>query len=186
MKKIFVSNLITLDGYFEGPGHEIDWFKTDHEFFDYAKSMLNSADTILFGRVTYEMMAAFWPNATDEDPAITHKMNHLDKIVFSKTLTGVDWNNSRLVRDILPDEIRKWKKGPGKDMVILGSGTVMSTMAQMGLIDEYRILVNPVVVGRGNPMFSGLRQNLHFRLIGTKILGSGMVILYYEPVKQEG
>jgi dihydrofolate reductase len=181
MKKIFVSNLVSVDGYFEGPGRDISWFVPDVEFFDYSKNMLNSADTILFGRVTYELMAAYWPNVTDEDPAITHKMNHLDKIVFSKTLPGVSWNNARLVRNIDPEEIRQWKRGPGKDIVILGSGAVFTELARMGLIDEYQIIINPVILGSGNPMFKGLAATLPLKLIKTKVLRSGVVILYYEP-----
>jgi len=101
MRKIIVSNLVSLDGYFEGINREIDWFTVDESFFDYARQLLDGVDTILFGRVTYQMMATFWPNAIDEDAVITHKMNHLPKIVFSKTLKKAEWNNTKLVKENL-------------------------------------------------------------------------------------
>jgi dihydrofolate reductase len=181
MKKIIVSNLISVDGCFEGPNHELDWFVVEEEFFEYCKAMLNSVDTILFGRVTYEMMAAYWPVVTDEDPAITHKMNHLDKVVFSRTLSGLKWNNSRLARRIDPEEISFWKRKPGKDIVILGSSTIVSALAQLGLIDEYRFIINPLLVGKGNRLFNELSAKLPLTLKKTQVLGSGVVILYYEP-----
>ncbi len=181
MRKIIVSNLVSLDGYFEGPNRELDWFVTDQDFFDYARELLNTVDTILFGRKTYEMMAAYWPGATANDAAITHKMNNLTKIVFSKTLTSVAWNNSRLADTDAVQEINKLKEQPGKDIVIFGSGELLSAFTDLGLIDEYRIIVNPVSLGRGVPMFKNLEKKLDLKLLKTKPLWSGVVILYYKP-----
>jgi dihydrofolate reductase len=183
MKKIIVSNLVSLDGFFARPDGQLDFFVVEQEFFDYAKELLNSVDTILYGRQTYEEMAAYWPMATENDPALTHKMNHLTKIVFSKSLKTADWNNSRIVRNIDPQEITEWKQKPGKDIVIFGSGTIVSALTRLGLVDEYRIVVNPVLIGKGKLMFTGLREKLVLKLVKTKALSSGVVILYYVPVR---
>ena len=147
MRKVIVSNLVSLDSYFEGPNKELDWFIVEEEFFDYVREMFTTVDTILFGRVTYQMMAEYWPASTDNDPIITNKMNMLPKIVFSKTLEKADWgkwNNVRLIRENMVEEVKKMKQEPGKDMVIFGSGQLVSSLAPLGLIDEYRIIINPL------------------------------------------
>jgi dihydrofolate reductase len=107
-------------------------------------------------------------------------MNNLPKIVFSKTLQKVEWNNSRLVKENIGEEISKMKQQPGKDMVIFGSGSIVSTLMQLALIDEYRIIVNPVVLGNGNPLFKGISDKHNLKLLKTKVLCSGVVILYYQ------
>jgi dihydrofolate reductase len=183
MKKIIMSNLVSLDGYFAGPNGELDWFVVEEEFFSYAKILLNSADELLYGRITYEHMAAYWPDATENDPGITHKMNHLSKIVFSKTLKTVEWNNSRLVKNIDPQEIAEWKLQPGKDMVIFGSGVIVSAFAKLGLIDEFRFVVNPVILGEGMPLFTGLSDTIKLTMLKSQVLSSGVVILYYAPTR---
>jgi dihydrofolate reductase len=187
MRKVIVAMQVTLDGYFEGPNREIDWHNVDTEFNEYAIDMLNSVDTLLFGRVTYELMASYWPtpDAIKNDPIVAEKMNTLPKIVFSKTLNKVEWNNTRLVKDVISKEIEKMKQGPGKDMAILGSGSIMSEFAQRGLIDEYRIMVNPSVLGDGKPLFKGIKDRLNLKLTKTKTFGNGNVLLYYQPVKKE-
>jgi len=186
MRKVIVSNLVSLDGFFEGPNKELDWFVVEEEFFYYARDLLRSVDTILFGRVTYEGMASYWPtpDSADNDPTITHKMNNLPKIVFSKTLSKVEWNNSRLVKGDIGEEIPKMKQEPGKDMVVFGSGEIVSALMQLNLIDEYRLIVNPVILGGGNPLFKGLQDKLNLKLLKTKTLNSGVIILYYEPQKK--
>lgn len=181
MRKIIVSNLMSLDGFFEGPNKELDWFVVDEEFFEYARELLNSVDTILFGRVTYQMMASYWPNATDNDAVITHKMNHLTKIVFSKTLRRVDWNNSKLAKEDIVTEVMRMKEEEGNDMVIFGSGTIVSQLTESGLIDEYRIILNPLLLGKGNPLFKGIHSKINLKLVRVKTFDSGVVILYYEP-----
>lgn len=184
MRKIIVSNVISLDGFFEGINQEIDWFTVDESFFEYARQLLNEVDAILFGRVTYQMMAAFWPNAIDEDAVITHKMNHLPKIVFSKTLKKVEWNNATLAKNNLEKEVKNLKGQPGKDMVIFGSGTLVTQLTQLGLIDEYRLIINPLILGKGNPMFKEIQNKINLKLLDTKVLKSGVVILYYAPFKK--
>jgi dihydrofolate reductase len=185
MRKVFMFNLVSLDGYFEGPNRDISWHNVDAGFNEYAVDMLNSVDTLLFGRVTYGLMAGYWPtpDAIKNDPIVAEKMNSLPKIVFSRALDKVEWNNTRLVKDNIEEEIKKMKKLSGKDMVILGSGSIVSELASLGLIDEYRIMVNPVVLGQGTPLFKGIKDKLNLKLIKTKTFGNGNVLLYYEPVK---
>ena len=148
MRNVIVSNSVTLDGFFEGPNKELDWHIVDEEVKQYANDLLSNVDAILFGRVTYQLMADYWPAAATNpsiskgDLEIAHKMNNLPKIVFSKTLQEVRWNNSRLVKENIAEEISKMKQQPGKNMAIFGSGSIVSTFMQLGLIDEYRIIVD--------------------------------------------
>jgi len=187
MRKIIVSNYASLDGFFAGPNGEYDWFVWDEETANYAKDLLSSIDTILFGRVTYELMAGYWPTASPpaEDPIIIDAMNNLPKIVFSKTLVKVAWKNSRLVKGNMADEVAKLKQQPGKDMVIYGSGTIVSALSQLGLIDEYQIFVNPVVLGSGKPLFQGIRDRMNLELLKTKTFRNGVVLLCYQPAGKE-
>lgn len=181
MRKILAQEMVTVDGYFAGPNGELDWFVWDDVLKDLSMGTLKSIDTILFGRVTYEMMAAYWPAATDDDPAITRAMNSLPKVVFSRTLERADWNNTRVVKEVVPEEIRRMKEQPGRDMVIYGSGRLVSALAGNGLIDEYRLIVNPVILGAGKSLFTGIPDRLNLRLMDTKALGSGNVLLRYQP-----
>jgi dihydrofolate reductase len=189
MRKVILSNMVTLDGFFEGPNKELDWHIVDEEFNQYANDLLSKVDALLFGRVTYQLMADYWPAAAtnpstpQSDVEIADKMNNLPKIVFSKTLQEVKWNNSRLVKENIADEISKMKHQPGKDMVIFGSGSIVSTFMQHGLIDEYRIIVNPIVLGNGNPLFKGINGKQNLKLLNTKVFDSGIVILFYEPAQ---
>jgi dihydrofolate reductase len=173
--------MVTVDGFFAGKNGEIDWHVVDAEFNEYAIEMLHSVDTLIFGRVTYDMMKSYWSTtqATTDDSIVAGLMNSTSKIVFSKTDGTFDWNNSMVMKDIVADEIIKLKQQPGKDMVILGSGTIVSAFAQLGLIDEYRLIVNPVVLGAGKTLFEGISERLKLKLLKTKTLGSGDVILYY-------
>jgi dihydrofolate reductase len=183
MRKIIVSNLVSLDGYFAGPNGELDWHMVDQEFFEYAEDMLNLTDTLLFGRVTYQMMASYWTTseAKINDPVIAGKMNALPKIVFSKTLDHVDWENSILIKDDIATAMLKLKQQPGKDMVILGSGSIVSAFTQMGLIDEYRIIINPVILGGGKLQFDEGIGKKQLKLTDVKSFKSGIVMLYYQP-----
>lgn len=178
MRKVIVSNLMSLDGFFEGPNHELDWFVVDEEFFEYARDMLRGVDTILFGRKTYQHMADYWPSAPAEE--IADQMNNLPKIVFSRTLESAEWQNSTLVKNDAVAEISKLKQLPGKDMVILGSASLASFLLQRGLIDEYRVILNPVLLGSGSPLFQDVNQRLRLKLSRTKLFGSGVVVLYYQ------
>lgn len=178
MRKVIVSNLMSLDGFFEGPNQELDWCVTDEEVFEYAKDLLRAADALLFGRVTYQHMASYWPSAPADE--IADKMNNLAKIVFSRTLQEVEWKNSRLVKNNITEEVSKLKQQPGKDLVILGSASLASSLMQLGLIDEYRIVLNPVLLGSGTPLFKGIPGKIKLKLSRTKSFGSGVVVLYYQ------
>jgi dihydrofolate reductase len=180
MRKIIVSNLVSLDGFFEGPNKEIDWFIVDEEFFAYAKELLRSVDTLLFGAKTYEHMAAYWPSAPSDE--IADKMNNLPKIVFSKTLQKADWNNSRLIGNNIQDEVLKLKAQPGKDIVIFGSASLASSLLKLGLIDEYRIILQPLLIGRGRRLFDEMENKLRLKLDHTKLFTSGVIVLYYQKI----
>jgi dihydrofolate reductase len=183
MRKVLFFMLVSLDGFFEGPDRNINWHHVDEQFNEFAIEQLNSVDTLLFGRVTYEMMASYWPTpeAKKDDPIVAGKMNNSAKIVFSKTLAGVEWENTRLVKDHFVDEISKLKQQPGKDMIIFGSSDLAVTFIEHGLIDEYRIMLNPVVLGGGKALFTGLEKKLELELVKTKAFDSGNVLLYYRP-----
>ena len=183
--KIGVFENVSVDGYFAGPNGEIDWFVGDEESAQYAKDQSNPTNTILFGRVTYELMASYWPteDAMRNDPIVAEIMNNLPKIVFSRTLEKVEWHNTRLVKDNIEEEIKKMKNQPGKDMVILGSGSIVSAFAQRGLIDEYSFMVNPIILGRGRSIFQGIKDRLNLKLMETRKFKSGNVLLHYQSVK---
>ncbi len=183
MRKVIVSNLVSLDGFMAGPNGEIDWFVVDKEFDAYARELFDGVDTLLFGRVTYQLMAGFWPTpaAAAEDPFITERMNSLAKVVFSTTLETAEWANTRLVRENPVEEVSRLQRQAGGDMMIFGSGTLVSALAPPGLIDEYRIVVNPVVLGSGKPLFREIREKIDLQLLKTRTLACGDVILYYRP-----
>jgi dihydrofolate reductase len=179
MRKIIVSNVASLEGFFEGPDKDkLDWVIVDAEFLDYAKGLLGMVDTLLFGRATYEHMANYWPKAPADE--VADKMNNLPKIVFSKTMEKADWNNSRLVRSDIREEVSKLKELPGKDMVVFGSARLASYLLQVGLVDEYRIILQSVLLGTGRPLFTGLTERIQMKLISAKAFGSGVVLLSYK------
>jgi dihydrofolate reductase len=178
-----VFNLITLDGYLSGPGGDISWHNVDAEFQEYAEKNSNSGNTLLFGRVTYELMAGYWasPEALKNDPIVAQGMNRASKIVFSRTLDKAGWINTRLVKNDLPGEVRRLKQQNEKDLTILGSGTIVAQLAQAGLIDEYQIMLNPIALGNGKTMFEGISNKLALKFISTRTFGNGNVLLQYEP-----
>jgi dihydrofolate reductase len=186
MRKLFLFNLVTLDGFFEGPDHDIRWHNVDEEFNDFAMEQLNTIDLILFGRVTYQGMASYWPTpfAIENDPIIANQMNSVPKIVFSRTLDKAEWNNTRLIRDNVAEEIIKLKHLPGKDLALFGSANLAASLTPMGLIDEFRIMVNPVILGKGTPLFKAMDAKVNLKLIKARTFGNGNVLLYYQPDKK--
>ncbi|PKO14344.1 MAG: riboflavin biosynthesis protein RibD [Chloroflexi bacterium HGW-Chloroflexi-10] len=183
MRKIIFRNMVSLDGFFEGPNHEIDWHMVNDEFNELSIDMEKTTDTLIFGRITYELMASYWPTelALTDDPKVARMMNTLTKVVFSRTLKHVDWQNSRLVNGDTVEEITRLKQLPGKDMAIFGSANLAKTLIENNLIDEYQIFVNPVVLGGGRSLFEGIKTKLTFNLQGTKIFKNGLVLLTYQP-----
>jgi dihydrofolate reductase len=186
MRKITVFNFVTLDGYFEGPKRDISWHKHDAEENEYAVEMLKSGNTLLFGRVTYELMASYWPTpyAIKDDPIVAEGMNNADKIVFSRTLKKVEWSNTRLVKDNIEEEIKKMKQMSGKNMTLLGGGSILTQFAEQGLIDEYQIMVDPVLLGEGTSIFKGIKHRLNLKFTTTRAFRNGSVLLCYQPVEK--
>jgi dihydrofolate reductase len=172
-----------LDGYIAGQNGDITWHNVDAEFQEYAQRNSNSGNTLLFGRLTYELMASYWtsPDALKNDSIVAQGMNGSEKIVFSRTLDNANWPNTRLVKDDMLGEVRKLKQQNGKDLTILGSGTIVAQLAQADLIDEYQLMLNPIVIGKGKTMFEGIKNRLTLKLINTRSFGNGNVLLYYEP-----
>lgn len=187
MRKVFLFMMVTLDGFFEGPNQDISWHNVDEEFNEFAIQQLDELDTLLFGRVTYEVMASFWPTqfALENDPIVAGKMNAIPKVVFSRTLEKAEWHNTRLVKEHIAEEVSKLKQQPGKDLAIFGSSDLTVSLLEMGLVDELRIMVNPVVLGSGKALFHGIHDKLNLKLLKTKTFGSGNVLLYYQPATEE-
>lgn len=185
MRKLVVFNNVTMDGYFSGVNGDISWAKghQDVEFKAFAAKNAEGGGVLVFGRITYELMMSYWPtpDAKKSDPIVAERMNNLPKIVFSRTLDEASWNNTKLVKGDPAAEIRKMKKEPGEDMAIMGSGSIVSQLAQKGLIDEYQIVVNPVVLGKGRTMFEGVKESVTLKLTKTRAFGNGNVLLCYEP-----
>ncbi len=172
--------MVSLDGFFEGPDHNLDWHNVDQEFVAFAVRQLDDTGTILFGRRTYEMMAGFWPSeaAVASDPETAKRMNDTPKVVFSNTLREARWQNTRLFPgDRLKETVEALKQGDGKDIAVLGSSDLAVSLLQMGLLDELRIMVNPVVLGAGKRLFEGIDRPLDLRLYAAQTFTSGNVFV---------
>jgi len=178
MRKLFWQMMVSLDGFVEGPNRELDWHVVDEDFMRYVLDMRIWIDAILLGRVTYQLFADYWPSSTEPEAPM---MNDLPKIVFSRTLKQVDWKNSRLVKENIPEEIARLKQQPGKDLAMFGSADLASTLIPLGLIDEYRIFVTPVILGRGRPMFKDIKDRIPLKLLKATTWSSGVVALCYQP-----
>ncbi len=187
MRKLSVFNHVSLDGYFTDTNNDMSFAhkdKPDAEWDAFVAGNASGGGTLVFGRITYDLMAGFWPTpfAAEKFPVVAERMNNLPKIVFSRTLDKASWNNTKLVKGDIAAEVRKMKKEPGEDMVILGSGSIVSQLAQAGVIDEYQIVVNPVVLGKGRTMFEGIKEKILLKLTKTRTFGNGNVLLCYEPM----
>jgi dihydrofolate reductase len=180
MRKLFWQMNVTLDGFMEGPHRELDQTAhvVDEDFDRYAIDRLKSIDAILLGRVTYQLFADYWPSATGPD---ADRLNELPKGVFSRTLGKVEWKNSRLVKENVAEEVARLKQQPGKDLALFGSADLASTFIRLGLIDEYRIFVTPVVLGGGAPMFKDIKDRIALKLLKATTWSSGVAALYYQP-----
>jgi dihydrofolate reductase len=184
MRRLTAFEAVSLDGYFADVNGDMSWaHKQDAEWNAFVGGNASGGGSLLFGRVTYEMMASFWPTpaAMERAPVVAEGMNNASKVVFSRTLEKASWKNTRLVKGDLAAEVRKMKKEPGPDMAILGSGSIVSQLAQAGLIDEFQMVVNPIVLGQGKPLFDGVKERLPLKLIKTRAFGNGNVVLYYAP-----
>lgn len=186
MNRLIVFNNVSLDGYYCTAAGDMSWAHKsadDAEWQEYTKQNASGGGALVFGRVTYQMMASFWPTpqATAMMPEVASHMNSLPKFVFSRTLQSADWQNTTLLRGDLAEEVARLKSGAaGRDMAILGSGNLISQLAQQNLIDEYQLVISPVVLGGGRSMFAGVTE-LRLRLMNTRTFRNGNVLASYEP-----
>jgi dihydrofolate reductase len=187
MKKMIVSMNVTLDGYLSGPNHNLEW-----HFQYWSPDMgnrlaieLSKADTILLGRNTYQAMAQYWPMKScdllcaRDELAMADMMNSFRKVVYSKTLSSADWHNSTIIKGSISKEIGKLKQTHGRDIIVYGSGRLVSALMQLGLVDEYQLWVHPVLLGTGTHLFSKIKYSTGLQLMGTTTFQSGVVLMDY-------
>jgi dihydrofolate reductase len=199
IRRIVMFNRVTIEGSFAGADGNLDWVVPDEELDRSASEAIHRSDTdtILFGRRTYEQFEAFWPHALDdastgpnphdsggrspEMRAMAVMLNEATKLVFSRTLKEVTWKNSHVLHEFDAREIEAMKTQPGKDMIVFGSGSIVSQLTQHGLIDEYRFVVSPILLGSGRPLLSGVSKSMKLNLLEAREFRSGNVLLRYAP-----
>jgi dihydrofolate reductase len=187
MRKLIVFNSISLDGYFVDPKGDMSWAHNSSPEFDaFVEENAKGGGVLLFGRKTYDLMASFWPTsmAAQAYPVVAERMNNLPKVVFSRTMDKPQWNNTRVVKGDIVAATRKMKQESEAGMAIMGSGSIVSQLVQEGLIDEYQVVVIPVILGSGRTMFEGVKERLRLKLIKSRIFGNGNVFLCYEPAEK--
>ena len=189
MRKIILMMSVSLDGFIEGPDRELDWHMVDDELHGHFNEELSKMGAFLSGRVTYELLAGFWPVA-DTDPSSTRPMvefariwRDMPKIVYSRTLERADWNTT-VVRDVGPDQVMALKAQPGGDMA-LGGADIAAAFIRHDLVDEYRLYVHPVVIGRGKPLFQASDTRINLQLAETRTFTNGVVLLHYQRLDTE-
>jgi dihydrofolate reductase len=183
MRKLVSFMVVTVDGYYEGPNGEFDWPNIDDEFTEFGISQLNDIDTLLFGRVTYEGMAAYWPapEAVEGDPLIAERMNNITKVVFSTSLPEASWNNTTPFREDAGKVVAELKQADGRALARFGSPTLTVSLLEQRLVDELRVMVHPILLGAGKSLFSTLHDRVPLHLGTTTVFGSGNVLLSYRP-----
>lgn len=183
-RKLFASMMVSLDGFIEGPDRELDWHLTGPAFDAYCDEMLDSVDLLVFGRVSYQGMVEYWPaaevdpTATPEARAFARKMNQIPKVVLSTTLARATWN-ARVIKDHVAEEIGALKRLPGKSIAAFGGAAAIATLLEHGLVDELRLVVNPIVLGRGRPLFPSMARRIPLVLTRSTTLDTGALINYY-------
>lgn len=183
MRKLRVYNQISLDGFFTDSASDMSWaHKQDPEWNEYVAGNARGEGALVFGRVTYQQMASFWPSvaALQAMPVVAEQMNRKQKIVFSRTLKEASWNNTLLLHGDLANRVRELKTQEGPDMVIFGSGTLVAQLAANHLIDEYTFVLNPIVLGAGRTLFDGMKERVCLSLKGSRTFKNGNVVLTYE------
>jgi dihydrofolate reductase len=181
MRKVFLFMMTTLDGYFEGQDHDISWHNADgEEFAKFAEDQLDEVDTLIFGRKTYELMAGFWPSeeAIKTEPGTAARMNSLLKVVFSRNPISTDWHNVESSTNVV-EKMQELKSAPGKDIAVLASSNLCLTLIEEGLLDEIRIMINPLIIGKGTPLLDGTDKLRQFTLKDSRTFKSGNVLLTY-------
>jgi dihydrofolate reductase len=188
MSRLSVFNTISLDGYFVDQTGDMSWAHNnakDEEWDAFVAGNASSGKRLLFGRITYDLMANYWPTpmAMARDPIIANGMNNIEKIVFSRTLKTVSWGHTTIVDGNIEIEVTKLKDDQGGDIVILGSGSIISQLAQFDLIDQYQFVVNPVIIGKGRTLFEGISRRINLALKSTRVFGNGNVLLNYVAIR---
>lgn len=186
MRKLIFFMHTSLDGFVSGLKGEMNWINVDEELFDFVGTMTDKADMALYGRVTYEMMQSYWPTAGDQANASKHDKEHsawynkVSKVILSKTMTENGLENTTVIGDQLADNINKIKRKEGKNILIFGSPTASYSLLSEGLIDEFWLFVNPILLGQGIPLYKGTAETTKLKLIETKIFSCGVIALHYE------
>jgi dihydrofolate reductase len=186
MRKVISFMHVSLDGFVAGPFEEMNWIVMDDEIFKDAIDLTATADMALYGRVTYQMMESYWPtvlvNSLSSKLELHHAqwMESIPKIVFSKTIAAPNWNNTRLIKENIKTEIIKLKEQPGRNMLIFGSPRLTHSFMQWNLIDEYRVNVNPVILGKGVPLFKNIECKVNLQLLFAKKFNAGVIGLHYK------
>ena len=178
-----VYNNVSLDGYFVDRKGDMSWaHKQDPEWSAFVAENSQGGSVLLFGRVTYDLMAGYWPTqaAIKNLPVVAERMNNLPKVVFSRTMDKASWSNTKLIKGDLASEVRKMKQEPGDAMVLMGSGSVIAQLTEERLIDEYQIVMNPIVLGKGRTMFDGIQERVPLKLTKSRAFGNGNVVLWYD------
>ncbi|QMU28100.1 dihydrofolate reductase family protein [Adhaeribacter radiodurans] len=189
MRKIILSLHTSLDGFVAGPNGEMNWIKVDEELFDLVGEFTKEADTALYGRVTYQMMDSYWPSAADEPNASKHDIEHSEwynqseKVVLSKTMKGADINKTTIISNNVVSEIEKLKSKSGKNILIFGSPTAAHNLMEHQLIDEYWLFINPIILGRGIPVFAKIADKTGLQLVTNKVFPCGVIGLHYTVVR---
>lgn len=186
MRKLVLFMHLSLDGFAADPNHGLDFLSYNEELQQYADELVKTVGSPVYGRTTYQLMESYWPTVLKKPDAAKHAMEHarwvenIPKIVFSKTLTEVTWNNTQLIKDNIAEEIKKLKQQPGKDLVIFGSPGLATSFMNLGLIDEYKLTVHPIILGHGISVFTNNSTKSSLKLLDSKTLKSGVVTLHYE------
>lgn len=183
MRKITAFLFTSLNGYYKGENNDIDWHANGPEEIEFAQNKLQEGKTLLFGRKTYEMMRNFWtsPMAYELFPNVALRLNQAEKVVCSRTLSNEDWNNTTIISDKLEEQIKALKETEGEDITLMGSATLLKQLAEADLVDEYEIMVDPVLLGSGTPAFEGLKKNLELQITDARLFReSGTLLLYYQ------
>ena len=191
MRKVISFMHVSLDGFTTGPNGELEWAIVDEELNPYVDALFKKVDVALYGRVTYQLMESYWPTVLTDPTAAPRDLAHarwvdaISKIVFSRTLSHVEWKNTRLVKDQIAEEIASLKQEPGLDLMIFGSPRLTHTFMHLGLIDEYRIFLNPIVLGGGIPLFQGISDWTKLKLVEATTFQAGVVGLHYQVIQTE-
>jgi dihydrofolate reductase len=189
MGKLVLFMHCSLDGFAAGVNGEMDWIHVDNEMFDFVGDRVDQTDTALYGRVTFEMMEGYWPTAGDQPNASKHDIDHsrwymkANKVVLSRTLQGKSLPKTQIISNNIKEEVSKIKSQTDKDILIFGSPSATHALLAEGLVDDYWLFVNPVLLGKGIPVFKDIRQLTKLKLVSTKVFSAGVVCLAYETKK---